>query len=96
MTETEPTVWSLGDDSDCESCGWSWNELEFSIEDEYNEWNAQARVGCYGGEQIDRYSTEEDRADFYQFLNTFPGWGEAEMAELLRLIAEAETKEGTR
>lgn len=44
-------VWSLGDDSDCGTCGTSWNEVGLELYDEEaNTWQLYYRVGCTGGE----------------------------------------------
>jgi hypothetical protein len=46
-------TWPLGDDLDCELCGWSYNEvgLEFWDEKE-NIWQLYIRVGCYEGDSV--------------------------------------------
>jgi hypothetical protein len=52
-------TWSLGDDSYCESCGDSWNEIGLELWDEEdNTWQLYTRVGCYGGDAV--LSTDED------------------------------------
>ena len=94
MSEQEPTTWALGDDYFCDSCGSTWNELEFDPEGD-NGWAATTRTGCYGGVQIEQNSAEEDKASFYASLKTFDNWGETEIKELRGLIAKAERKVGT-
>ena len=89
MSEQEPTFWALGDDYFCETCGLTWNELEFDPGGG-NGWIAGVRVGCYGGLQISQDSTEGDKSNFYLLLQTFEHWTHTKMKELLDLIAEAE------
>ena len=42
-------TWMLGDDYDCETCGYTWNTLRLE-EWEDDLWILQMSVGCYGGE----------------------------------------------
>jgi hypothetical protein len=91
MSEDEPTTWDLGDDYFCDSCGSTWNELEFDPEGG-NGWTAAVRVGCYGGRQVWQDSTEGDKYTFYLLLQTFEHWSQTEMKELRDLITKAETK----
>jgi len=91
MSEEEPTTWLLGDDYFCETCGLTWNELEFDPEGD-DGWTAAVRVGCYGGRQVGQDSTEGDKSTFYLLLQTFEHWSATEMKELRDLITKAETK----
>ena len=43
--------WSLGDDYDCETCGYTWNTLRLEEFDD-NLWCLDMSVGCYGGESV--------------------------------------------
>ena len=40
----------LGHDSDCETCGWSYNEVTFDPDWEDGRWGLVCSVGCYGGD----------------------------------------------
>jgi hypothetical protein len=93
MSEDEPTTWDLGGDYFCDSCGSTWNELEFFPEG-YNGWVASVRVGCYSGLQISQGSAEGDKSTFYLLLQTFDSWSHTKMKELRGLIAKAETEGG--
>ena len=42
----------LGDDDDCETCGYSFNRAELRIDDEEVEWLLMFATGCYGGESV--------------------------------------------
>lgn len=48
----------LGDDYDCETCGMSYNSLEYKYDTDTGEHRVDTRVGCYGGESEhgDRYA----------------------------------------
>lgn len=51
--ENEPRVWYLGDDYDCETCGYTWNMLRFEqYDDETNLWVLSMSVGCYDGDSV--------------------------------------------
>lgn len=50
--------WMLGDDYDCDTCGYTWNEVRFENWDEdENIWQLWMSVGCYGGEAV--FSNDE-------------------------------------
>lgn len=52
-------TWSLGDDDDCDTCGWSYNELGLELWDEERGiWQLYMSVGCYGGQSV--LSCEDD------------------------------------
>jgi len=44
-------TWMLGDDSDCDTCGWTWNTLRLEEWDD-DLWCVTMHVGCYGGESV--------------------------------------------
>lgn len=49
----ESFTWSLGEDSDCETCGHTNNEVGLDLwDEEKNVWRLYLRVGCYGGESV--------------------------------------------
>jgi hypothetical protein len=52
--------WSLGDDYDCETCGYTYNTLRLEDYDD-DLWVLTMHVGCYGGE-----STSSDKVMFAQ------------------------------
>jgi hypothetical protein len=46
-------TWPLGDNSDCELCGFTWNEIGLECWDENeNIWQLYIRVGCYEGDSV--------------------------------------------
>ena len=49
-------------DTDCDTCGRSWNSLEVCLGDD-GQWCADLTIGCYGGA-----SYEGDRAGLIAFL----------------------------
>jgi len=93
MSEQEPTTWALGDDYFCDSCGSTYNELEFYPEGG-SGWVASVRVGCYSGLQISQDSTEGDKSTFYLLLQTFEHWSHTKIKELRDLITKAEKESG--
>lgn len=45
--------WPLGDNIDCELCGFTWNEVGLECWDEQeNIWQLYIRVGCYEGDSV--------------------------------------------
>ena len=52
--------WSLGDNYDCETCGYTYNTLRLEDFDD-DLWVFTMHVGCYGGE-----STSSDKVMFKQ------------------------------
>lgn len=45
--------WALGDDYDCETCGFTYNEADLDLDwDESGVWMFSYRAGCYGGESV--------------------------------------------
>lgn len=44
-------TWMLGDDYDCETCGYTWNSLRLEEWDD-DIWQLCMSVGCYGGESV--------------------------------------------
>ena len=51
MSEDYEFSWALGDDYDCETCGYTWNTLRLEWFDD-NLWCFSMSVGCYGGESV--------------------------------------------
>jgi len=57
--EEESFTWSLGEDYDCDTCGYTNNEVGLDLWDEEKGiWQLSIRVGCYGGESV--LSTDPD------------------------------------
>jgi hypothetical protein len=53
------STWSLGDDSYCDTCGYSWNQIGLELWDEEEDvWQLYIRVGCTGGDAV--MSTDDD------------------------------------
>lgn len=85
--------WTLGNDTDCETCGMSWNEAEFDPHfSGKNEWSFHYRVGCYSGASL--YWSDENREDklqeMFAHLNTFPGWPRREDLLVREMIEECD------
>lgn len=62
--------WELGDDYDCELCGWSMNALHLEFDNFHKDWRIWTSVGCYGGEQIsfgDNVTAEQMLDDLMEF-----------------------------
>jgi hypothetical protein len=61
--------WSLGDDDDCETCGMSYNEIDFS-DYEDGEYKISTRLYCYGGQEYTFENIDQlflDIADFEEY-----------------------------
>ncbi len=85
--------WSLGDDTDCDTCGLSWNEAEFDPDfSDTNEWSFHYRVGCYGGDGVDYYSEnrEEKLKEMFADLRTYPGWPRRQENIIREMIEECD------
>jgi hypothetical protein len=77
--------WSLGDNSDCETCGYTYNEVVFQDWKDDGQYQLYMSVGCYGGDtytldEIDRlildiqeyeYYTEGMKKDILSTIKTF-------------------------
>lgn len=81
--------WSLGDDYDCETCGYTWNTLRFEELDD-DLWCLSMLVGCYGGD----YTMSND-ADFLVKVEEiimsalkFPDFDESDGDELRAILAK--------
>lgn len=93
MTDEEDFYYniSLGDDYDCETCGYTWNELRFEEWDPDDKtYILQMSVGCYGGASA--ISSEEDFTkqvdDIIESAHRYPGFNDELEAELRNLIKE--------
>jgi hypothetical protein len=78
-------TWPLGDDLDCDLCGWTYNEvgLEFWDEQE-NIWQLYIRVGCYEGDGVmsDSPEWEAKSADIIEQALMYPKFNEEEANHL--------------
>jgi hypothetical protein len=82
--------WSLGDDTDCDTCGFSWNEIGVEIWDEdENIIQLWTRVGCYGG--TGELSTYEDWDAYVEetitYALSYSGFTKADAKDLRSKIA---------
>jgi hypothetical protein len=74
----------LGSDSDCETCGSSWNELEYLFIPMTGEHRLNVRVGCYGGESLTTRIPSEAVEFAERYVGDFP-----DAAESLKPLCEA-------
>lgn len=80
---TEEHSVSLGDDYDCDTCGYTWNTARFDPDwdgDGSGTWMFTLSVGCYDGESVS--STTPDALSKLDELLTqcraYPRWTEAD------------------
>lgn len=59
----------LGDDSRCETCGWSYNQIEWYLEDD--EIRLTATIGCYGGESLETADLQEAASFMLRIVQRF-------------------------
>ena len=82
-------TWMLGDDYDCETCGFTWNSLRFE-EWEDDLWILQMSVGCYGGESV--FSNDENFAVLAEAIIvdclSYENFSESDADYLRKLIKE--------
>ena len=83
--------WTLGNDTDCETCGISFNEARFDPDfNGDNHWCFDYNVGCHNGESL--YWSDEDREEkltnMFAYLNTFPGWNKDAEEYVRNMIKE--------
>lgn len=93
MTEetTRVLTFLLGDDTDCETCGTSYNEVEAWLDED--EWVVTLRYGCYGGKTVrglptlvkDKDSRRELKDLFYR-ARSFPMWSKANERAIKSLL----------
>lgn len=75
----------LGDDSDCETCGSSWNRLEYSFDTAAKLHRVETSTGCYGGESLDSRDPDIIAARVRDYFS-YPARGELEeLTEWLEL-----------
>jgi hypothetical protein len=83
-------TWSLGDDSYCDTCGGSWNEVGLELwDEEQNIWQLWTRVGCTGGDGV--MSTDDDweakSEDIIKDALSFSDFSKEEAKELRAKLA---------
>jgi hypothetical protein len=87
MNESEIEFsWRLADDNDCETCGFTSNEVGLELWDEDEGiWQLYIRVGCYGGDSVMSNSPEWETKseDIVEQALLYPDFNE-ELASLLR------------
>lgn len=82
-------TWLLGDDDDCETCGYTMNQLGLDLWDEDNNvWQLYFSVGCYGGDNVlsDSPEWEQKSSDIITQALWYPGFSEDNAKELRRKI----------
>lgn len=91
-------LWEVGDDFDCETCGFSWNRAEFAPNSEgTNKWRFSYNLGCYNGNSIS-YENEDIEAGLtlmFEVLQNYPNWGyacEQNIREEIGKIVEGQEK----
>jgi hypothetical protein len=91
VSEQEITfTWSLGDDSYCDTCGDSWNEVGLELwDEEQGVWQLWTRIGCTGGEGV--MSTDDDweakSEDIIKDALSFSDFGKQEEKDLRAKLA---------
>ena len=94
MTEEDRDLsWRLGDDSDCDTCGGSWNEAQFMPDfHDDNKWEFRYWVGCYGGKSVsyDTEKREQELNELFEQLSDFPEWKKEYEATVRNMIMECE------
>lgn len=80
----------LGDDIDCETCGWSFNEAKFFQWSKDGEWMFQYSVGCYGGDSVTSHEENamEKLEEIIKHLRTFSGWTIDEERRLRKFVGD--------
>ena len=85
--------WTLGNDTNCETCGISFNEARFDPDfNGINRWSFDYNVGCYNGASL--FWSDEGREDrlnaMFEYLNTFPGWNKDAEDYVRNMIKESD------
>ena len=82
-------TWMLGDDWDCDTCGYTWNTLRLEEWDD-DLWYVTMSVGCYGGESV--MSTDENFAVLAEAIIvdclSYENFSESDADYLRKLIKE--------
>lgn len=88
-------TWLLGADSDCETCGYTMNQLGLDLWDEDNNvWQLYFSVGCYGGDNVlsDSPEWEQKSLDIINQALWYPGFSEDNAKELRKKIKSINEK----
>ena len=85
--------WYLGDDDDCELCGWSMNSLHLEIDNFHKDWRIWTSVGCYGGEELS-FGDDATAEQMLDDLMEFELMDISIKAEILNRIARKEIEWG--
>lgn len=83
-------TWPLGDNNDCELCGFTWNEVGLECwDEEKNIWQLYIRVGCYEGDSVmsDSPEWESKTAEIIKQALTYSSFNEEEGNNLRTKIA---------
>ena len=82
-------TWMLGGDYDCDTCGFTWNNLRFEEWDD-NLWHLSMSVGCYGGESVfsNDPAFKEKAAWIIADCSTYENFSESDADYLRKLIKE--------
>jgi hypothetical protein len=86
----EEHSWSLGEDFDCETCGFTYNEVSLELwDEEAGIWALNMRVGCYGGESVmsNHPEWEKKSADIVEQATLYSGFSEDNAKELRERLA---------
>lgn len=84
--EEDSFTWFLGDDTDCELCGITYNEVGLELwDEEENIWQFYIRVGCYEGDSVMSTDPEWEKksANIVEQALMYPNFSE-DMARELR------------
>ena len=85
--------WMLGNDIDCDTCGISYNEVEFDPDFQgLNKWSFNYHVGCYSGDSLhyNDENREQRLAEMFEYLRAFPGWPHEQEANIRNMIKECD------
>lgn len=88
-TDERYWAWPLGDDYDCETCGFTWNEATLDLDwDEDGTWMFSYQAGCYGGDSVT--SRDEDAREhlesMFRALSAYPEWTATNEQEARNLL----------
>lgn len=90
MRETMDDIsWPLGDDYDCETCGYTWNTVRLEEFDD-DLWVLSMSVGCYGGESTssDKVMFEKEAEEIIADCLTYENFSEVQAEQFRNAIKE--------
>lgn len=88
--DTIDLTWPLGDNHDCELCGFTWNEVGLETWDEEEGiWQLYIRVGCYGGDSVMSTDSnwEKKSIEIVEQATWYSGFSEDNLKELKEKLA---------